>query len=67
VTEAQFLLRWSVQQGFGVLPTTTHAKRLSQNLDLFGFEIGSDDMAAIATMDRGEGRAWPTGDPTQAT
>jgi 2,5-diketo-D-gluconate reductase A len=67
VTEAQFLLRWGVQQGFGVLPKTTHAQRLSLNLDLFGFEIDSDDMAAIATMDRGEGLAWASGDPTQAT
>jgi len=67
VTEAQFLLRWGVQQGFGVLPKTTNAQRLSMNLDLFGFEIDSDDMAVIATMDRGEGRAWATGDPTHAT
>ncbi|MFT5202592.1 MAG: 2,5-diketo-D-gluconate reductase A [Candidatus Aldehydirespiratoraceae bacterium] len=67
VTEAQFLLRWAVQQGFGVLPKTTNASRLTQNLDLHGFEIDSEDMAEIATMDRGEGLAWATGDPTQTT
>jgi 2,5-diketo-D-gluconate reductase A len=67
VAEAQLLLRWGVQQGFGVLPKTTNAERLSLNLDLFGFEIDSDDMAAIATMDRGEGLAWASGDPTQTT
>jgi 2,5-diketo-D-gluconate reductase A len=67
VTEAQFLLRWAVQQGFGVLPKTTNASRLTQNLDLHGFEIDSEDMAEIAMMDRGEGLAWAAGDPTQTT
>jgi 2,5-diketo-D-gluconate reductase A len=32
---------------------------------LFGFEIDDEDMAAIAKMDRGEGVAWNTGDPTK--
>ncbi|MCB0077560.1 MAG: aldo/keto reductase [Anaerolineales bacterium] len=65
VSEAQLLLRWAVQKGYAVLPKSTNAARIQQNIDLFGFEIDEADMAAIATMDRGAGVAWTTGDPTQ--
>lgn len=64
VSEAQFLLRWAVQQGFPVLPRSTKPARMRQNRDLFGFTIDADDMAAIATMDRGRGIAWGAADPT---
>jgi 2,5-diketo-D-gluconate reductase A len=40
---------------------------MRQNLSLAGFEIDAVDMASIATMDRGEGVAWATGDPSNAT
>lgn len=63
VTEAQVLLRWAVQLGYAVLPKSTNRARMAQNLDLFSFEISDEDMAAIATMDRGAGVAWRTGDP----
>lgn len=66
VSEAQVLLRWGIQKGYAVLPKSTDAQRIRQNMELFGFEIDKEDMAAIATMDRGEGVAWSTGDPTQA-
>lgn len=65
VTEAQVLLRWGVQQGYAVLPKSTNEARIAQNIDLFSFEIDEDDMTAIASMDRGEGLAWSTGDPSQ--
>ena len=63
VTEAQVLLRWGVQKGFAVLPKSLNPERMRQNIDLFGFEIDADDMALIATMDRGDGVAWAVGDP----
>jgi 2,5-diketo-D-gluconate reductase A len=63
VTEAQLLLRWGVQKGFAVLPKSLNPERMRQNIDLFGFEIDAGDMALIATMDRGDGVAWATGDP----
>ena len=63
VTEAQVLLRWGVQMGFAVLPKSLNPERMRQNLDLFGFEIDAADMALIATLDRGDGVAWATGDP----
>ncbi|PHP67823.1 2,5-diketo-D-gluconic acid reductase [Zhengella mangrovi] len=66
VTEAQFLLRWGLQNGYAVLPRSLNPDRMKQNIDLDGFEIGEADMAAIRTMDRGEGVAWATGDPSAA-
>ena len=65
VSEAQVLLRWGIQNGYAVLPKSTNAERIRQNMDLFGFEIDDEDMATIAKMDRGEGVAWSTGDPTK--
>ena len=65
VSEAQVLLRWGVQKGYAVLPKSTKPDRLRQNRDLFSFSIDAEDMAAIATMDRGDGVAWPPGDPTK--
>jgi 2,5-diketo-D-gluconate reductase A len=66
VSEAQVLLRWAVQSGYAVLPKSTHAERVRQNIDLFSFAIDDGDMAAIAEMDRGDGVAWSSGDPTKA-
>jgi 2,5-diketo-D-gluconate reductase A len=66
VTEAQFLLRWGVQNGYAVLPKSLNPERMKQNIDLEGFEIDAADMAAIREMDRGQGVAWATGDPSTA-
>lgn len=66
VSEAQLLLRWGVQNGYAVLPKSMSVERIRQNIDLFSFEIDDEDMAMMAEMDRGEGVAWASGDPTQA-
>jgi len=65
VSEAQLLLRWGVQNGYAVLPKSLNPERMSQNLDLFTFAIDDADMAQMATMDRGDGVAWATGDPSK--
>lgn len=65
VSESQVLLRWGIQKGYAVLPKSVNAERIRQNINLFGFEIDDEDMAAIAKMDRGEGVAWGSGDPTK--
>lgn len=65
VSEAQLLLRWGVQNGYAVLPKSLNPERMSQNLDLFTFTIDDADMAQLATMDRGDGVAWATGDPSK--
>jgi D-xylose reductase len=50
---AQVLLRWGVQRGTAVIPKTTRAERLSENLALFDFELAAEEMAAISALDRG--------------
>jgi hypothetical protein len=67
VSEAQILLRWAIQKGFGVLPKSTNNERVRENLDLFSFAIDASDMAAIEGMDRGGGVAWAAGDPMSTT
>jgi len=66
VSEAQVLLRWAIQKGYPVLPKSTDANRIRENADIFGFDVDAEDMAAIEKMDRGDGVAWATGDPTKA-
>lgn len=66
VSEAQVLLRWGVQKGYPVLPKSTNPERLRQNADIFSFLIDDADMALLETQDRGDGVAWPVGDPTKA-
>ncbi len=65
VGEAQLLLRWGVQKGYPVLPKSTNPARIRQNADIFGFVIDDEDMAAMDSMDRGDGVAWAIGDPTK--
>lgn len=65
VSEAQLLLRWGVQNGYAVLPKSLNPDRMRQNRDLFSFSIDDADMALIATMDRGDGVAWASGDPSK--
>jgi 2,5-diketo-D-gluconate reductase A len=65
VTEAQILLRWGVQKGFAILPKSANSERITQNIDLFSFEIDDEDMNAIADMDKGSAVAWTSGDPTK--
>ena len=65
VSEAQLLLRWGVQNGYAVLPKSLKPDRMRQNSDLFSFEIDEADMALMATMDRGDGVAWASGDPSK--
>ncbi|UOA26399.1 aldo/keto reductase [Pseudosulfitobacter sp. DSM 107133] len=65
VTEAQLLLRWGVQNGYAVLPKSLNPDRMRQNIDLFSFAIDDPDMTQMAAMDRGDGVAWASGDPSK--
>jgi 2,5-diketo-D-gluconate reductase A len=65
VTEAQFLLKWGIQNGYAVLPKSLNPERMLQNISLGEFEIDNDDMVLISKMDKGDGIAWSIGDPSQ--
>lgn len=54
VTPAQVVLRWHLQQGTIIIPKSANPERLRQNIDLFGFELTEDEMAAVTGMDSDE-------------
>lgn len=50
---AQIVLRWHVQQGISIIPKSAHAERIRQNMDIFNFELISEEMTAIDSLDTG--------------
>jgi 2,5-diketo-D-gluconate reductase A len=48
---AQVILRWLVQRGIIALSKTTRKERMIENISVFDFELGTEDMAAITTLD----------------
>lgn len=53
VTPAQVVLRWHVQSGLIVFPKTTSPERMRENIDLFGFELSPEQLAAVDALDAG--------------
>jgi 2,5-diketo-D-gluconate reductase A len=53
-TPAQVVLRWHVQLGNVVIPKASSPARIRENLDVFGFALDADDLAAIASLNTGE-------------
>ena len=62
VTEAQFLLKWAVQNNYAVLPKSINIERVKQNFEL-NFLIDQSDMEYITTLDKGDSITWEYGDP----
>ena len=52
-TAAQVVLRWNVQRGCTIVPKSTNAGRLAENIGLFDFELDDADMQTMASLDRG--------------
>jgi diketogulonate reductase-like aldo/keto reductase len=50
---AQVMLRWGIQHGRSVIPKSTKPSRIAENIDVFDFELTSDQMAAIDALDTG--------------
>jgi 2,5-diketo-D-gluconate reductase B len=55
-TMPQVVLRWLLQQSNVVLSRTTNPDRISENLAIFDFELGEDEMAAMQTLARPNSR-----------
>ena len=53
-TVPQVALRWLLQRGVIIIPKSTHKERMAQNIDIFDFELSSDDMSLIKTLDTGK-------------
>ena len=52
-TPAQAILRWHLQLGNVVIPKTATPERMRENLAVFDFELGEEDMEAIGALDTG--------------
>ena len=52
-TPAQIVLRWHIQLGNMVIPKSVTASRISENIDVFDFELAPDDVDAIADLNTG--------------
>lgn len=62
VTPAQVILRWHHQLGALPIPKSSDPGRQAENLDIFGFELSDDEVAAITALARPRGRLFG-GDP----
>ena len=58
VSSAQVILRWNLQKGVVVIPGSSDPDHIRENLDLFGFELTDEEMAAINALDRNEKHDW---------
>lgn len=53
VTAAQLVLRWHIELGNVVLTRSVTPARIAENIEIFGFALGEDDLGTLAGLDRG--------------
>jgi 2,5-diketo-D-gluconate reductase A len=51
-TPPQVLLRWCVQRRIPLLAKSTHRERISENAQIFDFELSDEDMGVLDGLDR---------------
>ncbi|ANJ10352.1 MULTISPECIES: aldo/keto reductase [Streptomyces] len=49
-TPAQVVLRWHLQLGNVVIPKSVTPSRIKENIDVFGFTLDTEDLAAISAL-----------------
>jgi diketogulonate reductase-like aldo/keto reductase len=52
-TPAQVVLRWHVQHAVVAIPKSVKPHRIKENIDVFDFELTSDEVASIDALDTG--------------
>ena len=59
----QVVLRWLVQRNIVALAKTVRRERMTENLDVFNFELDDSDMAVIAKLETGTSSFFSHRDP----
>ncbi|XP_008799821.1 aldose reductase isoform X1 [Phoenix dactylifera] len=49
-TQGQILVKWALQRGTSVIPKSTNAERIGENMQVFGFEIPEEDFRALSSI-----------------
>lgn len=52
---AQLVLRWLIQKEVVAIPKSANVKRITENFNVFDFELSSEDMTTIKSLDNGRG------------
>jgi 2,5-diketo-D-gluconate reductase A len=52
-TPAQVILRWHIDSGRSAIPKSVRPQRIAENLDVFGFSLSPDEIAAVDALDTG--------------
>lgn len=52
-TPAQVILRWHIDSGRSAIPKSVRPQRIAENLDVFGFSLTLEEIAAIDALDTG--------------
>ena len=60
---AQVVLRWLTQRGVIAIPKSVRQVRMAENFDIFSFDLSSEDMAEIRTLDMGTSSFFDHRDP----
>lgn len=62
-SNGQVILRWLLQRGITVIPKSVHQKRMAENIDVFDFELSTEDMQTMASLDKNESQFFDHRDP----
>lgn len=50
-TVAQIILRWHIERGCPVIPKSSHADRVKENINIFDFKLDAEDLENIKKLD----------------
>jgi diketogulonate reductase-like aldo/keto reductase len=53
-TPAQVMLRWHIQQGRSAIPKSVRPERITENFNVFDFELSTDELAQIDALHQGD-------------